>query len=82
MEGKARLTMRDISFEQTQSSITNQQSQRHVKGFRKHLSLGIMSFYENPKVPDQTTARPGSEAELVVGSLDQHPSVPSRFQTQ
>ena len=82
MESKARLTMRDISFEQTQSSITNQQSQRHVKGFRKHLSLGIMSFYENPKVPDQTTARPGSEAELVVGSLDQHPSVPIKFQTQ
>ena len=45
MESKARLTMRDISFEQTQSSITDQQSQRHVKGFRKHLSLGIMSFY-------------------------------------
>ena len=45
MESKARLTMRDISFEQTQSSITDQQSQRHVKGFRKHLSLGIMSCY-------------------------------------
>jgi hypothetical protein len=45
MESKARLTMRDISFEQTQSSITDQQSQRHVKGFRKHLYLGIMSFY-------------------------------------
>ena len=45
MESKARLTMRDISFKQTQSSITDQQSQRHVKGFRKHLYLGIMSFY-------------------------------------
>ena len=44
MESKARLTMRDISFEQTQSSITDQQSQRHVKGFRKHLYVGIMSF--------------------------------------
>ena len=31
---------------------------------------------------DQTTARPGSEAELVAGSLDQHPSVPIKFQTQ
>jgi len=46
MESKARLTMREISFEQTQSSTTDQQRQRHLKGFRKHLSLGIMSFYK------------------------------------
>jgi hypothetical protein len=46
MESKARLTMREISFEQTQSSTTDQQRQRDLKGFRKHLSLGIMSFYK------------------------------------
>ena len=38
---------------------------------------------KNPKVQDRTTALlAGSEAELVIGSLDQHPFVPIKFQTQ
>ena len=43
---------------------------------------GLLSHICKPQNSDKTRRRPGSEAELVVGSLDQHPSVPSRFQTQ